>query len=172
MSVLDVYIIKFEDDKLSNSILTWYHSVMNEVFGRNDIPWDCTDKDMDKLKNKILSLSLSRQVYMIQYLMDFEYCLNNTSDEYQKNKKVEWVLAHFQHYKDIIMFSEFYEEKDIPALEEKYKMKIFHSSNEYDIKKIRKAKLLKITEDKEPSREFTEEEKEFIENTKNMFKKK
>ena len=149
MSVLDVYIIKFEDDKLANSILTWYYSIINEVFGRNDIPWNCTDKGMDRLKNKILGLSLSRQAYMIYHLLDLEYCLNNTSDEYQKNKKVERLLAHFQHYNDIIMFSEYFERKDIPALEEKYKMKIFYSSNDYDIKKIRKAKLLKITEIKE-----------------------
>jgi CRISPR/Cas system-associated endoribonuclease Cas2 len=151
MSVLDVYILKYEieDDVLANSILTWYYSIINEVFGRNDIPWDCTDKDIDKLKNKILSLSFSRQAHMIQHLLDLEYNLSDVVDEYQKNKKVEKLLAHFAHYKHIIVFNASIKKEDIPALEKKYKMKIFYSSDDYNIKKIRKAKLLKITEIKE-----------------------
>lgn len=74
--VLDVVILNFNDNNLANIILIWYNSVINEVFGNCLIPYDCTAQEIKKLENKILSLSPSRQVYMIQHLFDLNIGVN------------------------------------------------------------------------------------------------
>ena len=177
MSVLDVFILNFEYDttgKLQNIVSDFTNSIIHDVFGRNDIPWNCTQQEMDLLKNNILNLPITKQIYVLQHLLDCEYSLSlDVQDfEYQKTLKVEKILVNFPHYKPFLNGS--LTKEIIPELEEQFKIKIFYSSDDYDIKKIRKEKLLKITEanDDTPKRDFTTEERGLIEDMNGIFKKK
>lgn len=139
MNVLDVFILKFNDDELSNSVYSWCISIIYEVFGSNFIPSDCTHNDIKRLENKILSLSPSRQAYLVDYLIDCEYNLED------KNASlIVRLLRNFTKYTELLDPSVKKTISDIPSLEERYKMKIFITSDDFNIKKIRKEKLLKI----------------------------
>lgn len=151
MSVLDVFIFEYESNKLQNIVSDFINSVIYSVFGRNDIPWNCTQQQMDLLKNNILKLTTTKQIYVLQHLLDCEYCLSiNVKDaEYQKTLKVEKLLVNFPHYKPFLDGS-FTKEK-IRELENHFKIKIFYSSDEYNIRKIRKDKLSKILNNEKKS---------------------
>lgn len=158
MSVLDVLILNFEEDgtacsigylyssKLQKIIVDFNISIINAVFGKNNIPNDCTQQEINLLKTKISNLSTTRQIYMLQHLLDCEYCLSyNVGDlEYEKNEKVEEIIMNSNLR--IFLNGSLINKEQIPDLEKKYKIKIFFSSNDFNVKKIRKEKLIKITE--------------------------
>jgi len=105
MSVLDVFICYINDSKLSIVVDDFIKSVIYNVFNRNDIPWNCTNQQIYLLKNNILNLSIPKQIYILQYLIDCEYDISSIGDpDYEKNIKMEKLLQaqNFYHLRPFL----------------------------------------------------------------------